>query len=85
MNEEFSTEEEQLAFPIRNEFGENPYIKNLNKIEFVVTMACTGKCKHCSEEDPENIKTVSFDANGDVLNGNVYETDILEIIRTYRP
>lgn len=29
----------------------NPYIKNLNKIEFVVTMACTGKCRHCSEGD----------------------------------
>ena len=37
------------------------------------------------EEDPEDIKTISFDANGDVLHGNVYETDILEIIRTYRP
>ena len=37
------------------------------------------------EEDPEDIRTISFDANGDVLNGNVYQTDILEIIRTYRP
>ena len=27
----------------------NPYLKNLNKIEFVVTYACTGRCKHCSE------------------------------------
>ena len=27
----------------------NPYLKNLNKIEFVITDACTGKCKHCSE------------------------------------
>ena len=27
----------------------NPYLKNLNKIEFVLTYACTGKCKHCSE------------------------------------
>ncbi|MBR6637284.1 MAG: radical SAM protein [Lachnospiraceae bacterium] len=27
----------------------NKYIKNLNRIEFVVTLACTGKCKHCSE------------------------------------
>ena len=27
----------------------NPYLKNLNKIEFVVTYACTGQCKHCSE------------------------------------
>ena len=29
----------------------NQYLKNLNKIEFVVTNACTGKCKHCSEGD----------------------------------
>ena len=98
----------------------NPYMKNLKKIEFIVTMACTGKCRHCSEgdhdgcsehidaaiaseavqkiyfddsaapvspyeEDPEDIRTISFEANGNVLNGNVYHTDILEIIRTYRP
>ena len=29
----------------------NLYLQNLNKIEFVVTYACTGKCKHCSEGD----------------------------------
>ncbi len=27
----------------------NQQLKNLNRIEFVVTMACTGKCKHCSQ------------------------------------
>ncbi len=27
----------------------NQYLENLNKIEFVVTYACTGRCKHCSE------------------------------------
>ena len=27
----------------------NSYLKNLSKIEFVVTDACTGRCKHCSE------------------------------------
>lgn len=32
----------------------NKYIKNLNRIEFVVTMACTGKCKHCSEGEHIN-------------------------------
>lgn len=31
----------------------NPYLINLEKIEFVVTDACTGKCKHCSEGDHE--------------------------------
>lgn len=27
----------------------NKYLKNLNRIEFVITSACTGKCKHCSQ------------------------------------
>lgn len=29
----------------------NPYLMNLCKIEFVITYACTGRCKHCSEGD----------------------------------
>lgn len=29
----------------------NEYMKNLNRLEFVVTWACTGKCRHCSEGD----------------------------------
>lgn len=29
----------------------NEYVKNLNRIEFVITYACTGRCKHCSEGD----------------------------------
>lgn len=32
----------------------NAYVKNLNRIEFVVTMACTGRCRHCSEGDHAN-------------------------------
>ena len=31
----------------------NRYLKKLNKIEFVVTYACTGRCIHCSEGDHE--------------------------------
>ncbi len=27
----------------------NAYLKNLNRIEYVITNACTGRCKHCSE------------------------------------
>lgn len=34
----------------------NEYVKNLKRIEFVVTMACTGKCKHCSEGEHINCK-----------------------------
>ena len=29
----------------------NQYLRNLNKIEFVVTDMCTGRCKHCSQGD----------------------------------
>ena len=29
----------------------NPYLRNLSKIEFIATYACTGRCKHCSEGD----------------------------------
>lgn len=27
----------------------HPYFANLNRLEFVVTLACTGRCKHCSQ------------------------------------
>ena len=27
----------------------NPHLKQVNKIEFVVTNQCTGRCKHCSQ------------------------------------
>lgn len=37
------------------------------------------------DEDPGDVRSLSFAANGDILNGNVYEADILEIIRNYRP
>lgn len=37
------------------------FFKNLNRIEYVITYACTGRCKHCSEGDhvgkTEHIKT----------------------------
>ncbi len=37
------------------------------------------------EDDPEDIRSISFAENGDVLNGNVYEKDILEILEEYHP
>lgn len=44
----------------------NTYLRNLSRIEFVVTMACTGKCKHCSQGEHRNNdnidKTLSADA-----------------------
>lgn len=35
----------------------NRYLRNLEKIEFVVTYACTGRCKHCSEGDHKSCGT----------------------------
>lgn len=47
----------------------NKYLKNLNRIEFVVTMACSGKCKHCSQGS--HISSEHID--GDVAEQAVYD------------
>ncbi len=36
----------------------NEYLKNLNRIEFVITMACTGKCKHCSQGEHKSNENI---------------------------
>ena len=36
-------------------------------------------------EDPRDVRCVSFSPNGDVLGRNVYERDIMEIIKDYEP
>ena len=40
-----------ILIEIYNGNDMNDYLKNLSKIEFVLTDACTGKCKHCSQGD----------------------------------
>ena len=37
------------------------------------------------EEDPHDVRCVSFEPNGNVLGGNMYERDIMEIIKDYAP
>ncbi len=37
----------------------NKYLKNLNRIEFVVTTACTGKCKHCSQGNHKSAESIN--------------------------
>lgn len=37
------------------------------------------------DEDPTDVRTISFSADGGVLNDNVYRKGIIEIIRDYRP
>jgi hypothetical protein len=36
-------------------------------------------------EDPRDVRCVSFAPNGDVLGGNVYHTDVTDILETYTP
>ena len=36
-------------------------------------------------EDKEDLRCLSFSPNGDLLSGNVYEQDVMEIIRSYAP
>ncbi len=55
----------------------NPYIQNLNRIEFLITLACTGQCKHCSEG--EHIKSgqhIDGDAGAEAVYKLCGEFDI---------
>ena len=46
----------------------------------------TGDCpKNPYVEDPCDVRCISFAENGDVLGGNVYERDVMEIIKNYTP
>lgn len=54
----------------------NEYLKNLNRLEFVVTMACTGHCKHCSEGEHLN--------NGEHIDGEVAAKAIMDICKNYK-
>ncbi len=37
------------------------------------------------EDDPKDIRALSLEPDGRVLNGNIYDQDILDIIEAYRP
>lgn len=45
----------------------NKYLKNLNRIEFVVTTACTGKCKHCSQGEHRQGDCIDKDKAADAV------------------
>lgn len=53
----------------------NKYLKNLNRIEFVITMACTGRCRHCSEG--EHVSA------GEHIDGEVGAQAVREICGAY--
>lgn len=41
--------------------------------------------KNPYRQDPEDIRSVCISPNGDVLNGNIYRSDILDILENYTP
>lgn len=54
----------------------NPYLQNLTKIEFAVTFACTGRCKHCSEGE--------HTACGEHIDPRVAAESVQKITSVYR-
>ncbi|MBQ7954768.1 MAG: radical SAM protein [Lachnospiraceae bacterium] len=53
----------------------NPYIQNLNRIEFLITLACTGRCKHCSEGEHVNC--------GDYIDGDIATQVVYQVAEKY--
>lgn len=53
----------------------NPYIKNLNRIEFLVTLACTGRCKHCSEGEHLT--------NGEHIDGDAAANAVYKLCKVF--
>lgn len=35
------------------------------------------------DDDPKDVRSVSFNSNGDVLNGNIYKDKIIDIFDSY--
>ena len=53
----------------------NKYLENLNRIEFVVTMACTGRCIHCSEGEHKS--------SGKHIDGDIAVQAVIDICNNY--
>ena len=58
----------------------NKYLKNLNRIEFVVTMACTGKCKHCSQGEHKSNDRIDKSLASDAVRKIAKEYNIKSVM-----
>lgn len=58
----------------------NKHLKNLNRIEFVVTMACSGKCKHCSQGDHRINDNIDKDLSADAVRKIAKEYNINSVM-----
>ncbi len=54
----------------------NRFFKELDRIEFIVTMGCTGRCRHCSEG--------SHEFGGEHIDGAVAAAAVEQICSAYR-
>lgn len=58
----------------------NKYLKNFNRIEFVVTMACTGRCKHCSQGEHKSSDKIDKDLAANAVRKIAEEYNIESVM-----
>ena len=58
----------------------NKHLKNLNRIEFVVTMACTGRCKHCSQGEHNGSERIDKALAADAVRKIAEKYDIKSVM-----
>lgn len=59
----------------------NKYVENLNRIEFIITYACTGRCKHCSEgEHRSSGRHIDADVAARVVRDAAGKYDITSVM-----
>ena len=58
----------------------NKHLKNLNRIEFVVTAACTGKCKHCSRGEHKSNDMINKESASDAVRKIAKEYNIESVM-----
>lgn len=52
------------------------YFDNLNRIEFIVTLACTGRCKHCSEGE--------HSGKGEFIDGDIAAKAVYQLCEQFQ-
>ena len=60
----------------------NPNLKNLQKIEFVLTHACTGQCKHCSQGESRSSDSIDKALAADAVR-RIAETYSIDSVMTF--
>lgn len=58
----------------------NIYLKNLKRIEFVVTSACTGRCKHCSQGEHKSFESIDKTLAADAVRRIAEEYNIKSVM-----